>query len=802
MTPSELTKLIQTLSAAQLLPPLPLTTTDAGNGHVTAFVHADLIVDLADVLATAQAAGASALDIYADTVTMPDGFAALIDLAPMRLSIVARRIFVAGRARITLKHDAGNTLQAARLRVELIEGALSIASLTSGTLTEYDVTRLEAQHATPQFIVFGRSDTSIATRLAPVPSGLLALGRPLYQTLAAAFALAAGVLGGSDTDPARLALCHNVLGWITTWAGLQSDLAQIARLAENVRTLLPQMDGNQIVHPIPPRTASAYLRLAAARKDVAKTIELDSKFLDQTAAGSAIASQFVAANIARDQIDARLLDEQKNDVLTRRQAISEAMQRTAEALLDQQFNQEIAQIQLDLAVQQDKIDKIVSASFDIAIGVISFGASIAAICMGVPEDPKAGAKKDIEGVQGLIDAFKDTTRQSGREALTWLTVIKRLYLLPFTFLWNNAKDHKDSIAALAKASLQIGKAAKTIWDTLPSKSEADAIAETVGEAIRSIAQKPTALEARAAWDGLETETVNQLDVIINDAATVGDVKRATAAYKTSVQKIAIYGRLMADQQAQADAADRELGALVLQRCAQIDRQAKLEALQTDIIDSATLAKHIRSEIALRLDDAGRSFFEASYGFRRAQFYETYLYPKQFTPTVATRSTTMEEIYTAMTTDHGDAVEANDAKSVSLQRSLRFDAPEILAPLGKGETVLIAIDLDRAAFKGYSRLRVSEVQARLETEQPFNDLIGIELISSGMYVDHSGTQTMRLAGAGTRLPFEYRPSSIEVEKTLTEVQPPPFTTWAVRVYQPSSPPAATALTIDIKATAYQ
>jgi hypothetical protein len=804
MTPSELAKQIRALSAAQSLPPLPLTTTDiAGAGHVTAFVHADLIVDLADILAKARSAGVATLDIYADTVTLPDGFDASIDQAPTRLSIVARRIVVAGAAGITLKHDGGETVQAARLQVMHIEGTLRVSSLTGGTRTDYDTATIETQHATPAFVVFGTSEQGITTRTAPVPVGLLALGRPLHQTLAAAFALAAGVLGGSDTDSSRLAFCRDVFGWITTWSGLQSDLAQIAGLAESVRALVPQPAGGQIVQPIPPRTASAYLDLAVSRKELAKTIELDAKFLDLTESVSTIASRFAAANIARDQTDLRLLDEQKDDVLTRRKAIGEAMERTAGALLDQQFDQEIAQIQLDLAIQQDKIDKIVSASFEIAVGVISFGGSIAAVCMGVPADPSASAKKDINGVQGLVDAFqKSTKRGQASAAAAFVKTLGRLYALPFTFLWDNLKDHKESIAALGKASVTIAGAAKTIWASMPSKGQADAIADQVGDAIRSIAQKPTALEARAAWDGLEAETVNQLDAIINDAATVGDVKRATATYKTSVQKIAIYGRLMADQQAQADAADRELATLVLQRCAQLDRQAKLEALANDITDRATLADHIRSEIALRVGEAGRSFFEASYGYRRAQIYETYLYPTHYTPSVAATSIMMETICNAMTTDHGDAVATYDAKHVGLHRRLRFDSPSIMASLSKGETVLIPIDLDRDEFDGYWRLRVSQVQARLETKDPFTASIGIELIGSGMYLDRAGTQEIHLAGSGIRLPFEYSPGLVEVEKTLTGVQPTPFATWAVRVYKPSAPPTVTALTIEITATTFQ
>ncbi|MGA0614237.1 hypothetical protein ACO2Q4_05705 [Paracoccus sp. KR1-242] len=774
------------------IPAQPLVDISAGPGRVE--VLAALVVDLPQAIAKAQEAKARSLDIYADTLQVPGKSVTRIQAPLLHVTIIARRIVVDDTGQIYLDHSGDNPLAALRVLTAELACPLAIASARAGKHPNYDLQKLSEKQDVPKFTNFVWRDTGPAIGETNVPPGLLARGEALHSTLAATFHLVAGLLATGDEDPEVLTLCHSMLRWIASWSGLQSDLAQIARLADTLRAIMPSYTAGKLVRPIPPLTAATYLSLARARKDLAKAIELDAHFLDQSNDTGQIAKLFVKANLGRDDAESKLIVNSMEALQAEIDSIQEALERAARALKERQLEQELDEIYLERAQAHDQIDKIVDASFQLAIGLVTLGVSIAAICMGVPADPTASAKKDIQGVQGLFDAMKNTRQvlPGGTSAPNELKNILRLYALPFTFAFNNIKDHKDSIKALAESAVQIKKAASAILKSgKPGDEQAD-FASELGEATRRLASSPSPLEARAAWDSLEATAVNALDVVINDPDTAGSIKKAAVDYKTAIQKVAIYGRLMAEQQARKDAALRALGAMTLQKLAQAEKTAAYARLATELTDREALAARIRSEIDVRQDEAARSFFCACYGLRGAQYYETYTPPATL-PALPHRAADLEAIYSDFTGDV-EATSGLRGKAMDFTRDIIINDPEVLKDFANGRLVSIRVQPDHPDLSKLKRLRLTGLEVWAETRPELSDMVGIDIISSTTFDDRGPADRPQFTGESRRISFEYQGNQPRLSWTgaADSVLPTPFAEWSVTLYRPNSIPVPEAL----------
>src|SRR2546427_6672719 len=110
---------------------------------------------------------------------------------------------------------------------------------------------------------------------------------------------------------------------------------------------------------------------------------------------------------------------------------------------------------------------------------------------------------------------------------------------------------------------------------------------------------PDANEAKAAWTVLENDAVNRLDLVLATEGTEAAVRNAANTLKTQVQKVAVYGRLLAEQSASKNAIARELATLKLEYVAVIGKRKRLQALEqqalTELERSARLQGEIRSE---------------------------------------------------------------------------------------------------------------------------------------------------------------------------------------------------------------
>jgi len=795
MNPDNLKTLADQLTASGLLPEMPLVDdSEARQPHV----HAALVVNLSEVADVARARHATSLDVYADTLVIPPHAVVGITGELLRMTIVARQVVAGAHSRIVVNHaeHKDEDHHALRMICADIQGDVAIYSDRPGDNALYDLSVLRQTHDVPTFITMGWRDGKRVSRPTPVPVGLLAKGQPLHALLAASFQFCAGAIATMDGDRERLALVHEVLGWIKGWAGLQDDVAQLARLADRLKAVLPAYVDDQLVIPVPGKPARAYLELAKSRMELAKAIELDGKFLDQAGSFRDVARDFAQANIQRDSHDIAMVCREIEELQERHEVLNASLEHAVRMVEEQRFDAEIKKIELDGQIALDRVDKIVKASFDLAIGVISLGVSIAAICVGVPPDPTALVAKERKGVEGLFEAVKKTQNLGSH-----LQNLKALYALPFTFLWKSDSRMKKNFVDLAKAGLQIKAAAGTLLGGSGGLKDTAAIEETLNASLRVLAQQPGPLEAKAAWDALEAEAINQLDKVINDSNTAGNIKSAATAYKTAVQKMAIQGRLMAEHKASIQANNREIAARALQRCSQIRKQQELESLQDRIADRQSLDAHIRREIRLRFESASRSFFAASFGFRRAQYYESYMIANS-TPMIVDQAARMANIYNTMVTDHSDATNQLDRRRISFDRPILRQDRQLLEELVAGRPVILSIDPREMALDSYSGIRVSDMQVWLDHDEPVDARIVIELVSGTSFRDpgHDGGHVF--SGSPVRIPFEYQGDKVMLHKSLTGVQPTPFTDWMVKLTPHENITLPQSLRIELRGSALQ
>lgn len=800
MTTSAYDALVQRLRKSGQAPAKALVDQQPDGG---AHVRADLQLDLLEATTAARAANAPSLDVYADTLVIPAGATVGVTGALQRITIVARRLIVGDGSRIVLNHADGIGRAALRLIVAERQGPLRIISNQKGqTNPDYDLSDLDTPHAMPRFVNFMFRNGAAGVRTTVVPVGLLARGEPLHQTLAAAVTVGAGALAADDADPRMTEIAHGVLGWVASWAGLQNDIAELARIAERIKSIAPEHKGGRRIMPIPPRTAAAYLRLAETRRSLAGSIEMDRKFLEQSGDIAEIARTFVAANIRRDDQDKKLIDQEIDVLLKVEPQLKAALAAAARSLRQHQFQQELDRIHLDLQIELDKIDKIVKASFDIAVGLLSLGASIAAICLGVPADPSASGKKNIDGVKGLIETVQDNVNMGdGLKMADHLHNLAFLFKLPFTFIWEHKGDMGDSFKELIAAGVKIKGAAGQIRGGGGFHADLDDIVEALNTALRDLAGKPNALAAKAAWDALELETVNQLDRVINDAEVVGGIKDAAVDYKSSVQKAAVYGRLMAEHQAAIDANQRALAARLLQRCGQLSKTKELENLQQTIVNREALKAHIRAETDLRMEAAGRSFFAACYGLRRAQYYETYSLPRTALA-IPADATAMATIYSSVSTDSADA--RGPGGRVKFTRTVEVDDPETLAQLAAGDEAGVTLTLGPKALdlERFAVIRLTTARMRLSPPAAPGAKVGVEITSGTSFMDRHAGDDLEFHGPAAVIPYEYRGETVETQVTFDQIPPPPFATWLVRITANGGVKQPKSLTIELEGSGVQ
>lgn len=798
MNLSKLQLLTTRLEEAGQFPKRPFKAPNASDSLKSQqFEHADFFVDLKLVLDKAIALGASGFDIVADTVTIKGGSTINITGSVQLVTIIARRVVIEGEggAVIILDHMDVNSIRSVNIIAAEIATGIAVVS-QSATRQTYDLSHVKApSNQTPKLFRFGWRDGKMREGDTAVPVGYLGWDQPLYKVLNATYALAAGMLGQQEVSAETLRLANNLLRWILSWSGLHADIGSLTRKASSILQLMPtaqeQADGQFMInYAMPSLTSEACLSLVKSRLDLAKQIELNAALANQAQSVRDIARRFAASLSQSHQIDAKALDDEIKTCDADLQSAQMALDRSSRLLEQQGVDQEIAKIQVNTANEINKIDRIAKASIDLAIAFAGFGLSIVAIATGTPGDPGASTKKGRDGVTGLFEAIK-TAAAPTVYLPRWVDVLA-VYLIPVTFAVQHASGHSEDLKKLATTGVAMKDAIQKINSSDGTKAQFDEIASIVGQAVQALSAKPGVAEALAAWDAIAIETTNQLDIIINDAGTSAEVKKATTDYKSSIQKMSIYGRLILEIQGRRDALTRHLGTLLLRRISAIEKADEIAKTFAVAPDEATLKQHIEAETAYHMDEARQAFFEACFGFRQAFFYETYEYPKAI-PAFCETAEDMNQVYAAMETDS-----KSPRRPVrKFDRTFVVDAPQTLAQLQKGQAVPIEIPTNLPVFQGYSRVRLERMEMRLRSESKIVGLVGIRMDSQSLFTDLHSSGPIRIEGRPFDVKFEYDEQKVQLSNDFGPIAPPLFCTWTMQIYAPKQLPPISAVEVTLK-----
>ncbi len=790
---SSYTALIAQLRGEKRLAALTAPEYDPALGH---FVVVDLEVDLEQAYWQAIEKKAKTLSVFADKVWAPETFNHAIGDDLRLVSVIARAVEVKGtRAILRLKHAPAAAAPATG------EGATPPGAGLQPTV------RILADEINGEFLVYapghaaGRKQLTAAARTEPLrftsytcnesglvrtqgklPLSMLDLGSPLYQTLTASLDLAAGAMRRHPAEPEQSDLARAILNWLVRWAAYPSPY--LARLFDDAQALSRlatiRKENSQIVYNIPPRTPREYLDLAANHLAVAEKYELDEGFKDVQGAIKEVVGRLVQAWAARDSADLSALDEEIDQAKKLTEEARAAVQKAARELQEQQFETTMQGIRLEGALAQDRIVKILKATIEILQGVVQLGASIAAV----------GANPGMATAVSNLNPFtwmQTAGAFGGDRAPLWQRLgmtLALLYALPKSLYDEYKSMDADDKAQLNKDLAAMGPPVLKLFGaamTLMKIDKPGELVSEIGNLVSHAAGVPDTIESKAVWEAFEAEAVNQLEIISRDQEAAAAVVSAAAAYKTCIQKFAIYGRLYSEQQAMLAQRIRELGALLIRKGAAEQKQATLLALHESLSERDQVVETLSRLRTARLYELRQSFFAALCRYRAAYFYENLEWPAKMPALVLpANGGEMKE----MTNDIARALESVPVQTpgeFTKVREIRLsEHPDFFQDLQKsqGAKFQLALD-DQDLFEGHCQVRLNRVRAWLIGAA--QKLITVELLSEASFQDRrTSSQSFSFSGDPVFLSFEYKGDVVEFDPVLAGVRPTPFSTWTLTV----------------------
>jgi len=446
----------------------------------------------------------------------------------------------------------------------------------------------------------------------------------------------------------------------------------------------------------------------------------------------------------RDGIDLAELDTRIEDARTRLKKAVEAVARAGKEMEDQKFANEFSESNLQLQLKLDTIDKLVSAAFELTTAVAQIGIGIAIFAAtGTPASLAAANPADlVKKVAAWPDAGKLEKTFGMLKAMYggWIPhMIKSIAALD--------KDARDALVNSFKIAFE---GMQKFYQGAKALGEAGILnPEQIGALVNTATNSMDPVETKAAWDVFLVDATTRF-VGIEKGKYATAVHKAAADYRAGLQKLVIYGRLLADQQANMAQCVREVGTLVLRKESITKKRAELASLEQNLGDQAAAKK------ALEAENNDRA-------------------------TIPANSTQMDDLYLAM-----DKEKITPAKEWvlrgDLKETLEFNEVSILKNLRDHGSAKIEIDLENSKLKHYDLVRIAKMEVRLEGVTPsVRDDISLTLASERSLMDRSQDKSVSFDGEPVVLKFTYGAKwNPKYEENFTEVQPTPFSIWTLRI----------------------
>ncbi|HJR08079.1 MAG TPA: hypothetical protein VJ842_12525 [Pyrinomonadaceae bacterium] len=747
-------------------------------GH---FVVVDFEVDLEQAYSQASRQKAKTLQVFADTVRVPEQFVHALGDGLQLLSVVARSVQVQGtRASVQLKYDKGKSIQP-MVRILADEMAGEFFIYKSGQPDGRKKLAAAPRTESLRFTSYTCNEQGLVQRHGKLPLAMLDLGTPLYQVLTASFDVAAGAMRNQTASPDQDRLAGSLLKWLVRWAAYPSPhLARLFEDAQALSRLVTVTDENsQVIYNIPLRSAEDYLALAGSQMAVAEKYELDENFKDVKDTIKDFVGRVVKAWIARDDADLSALDQEITQAKELTAAAKIAVEKAAKQLEDQKFETTLKGINLEGAMAAQRITKIVKATFEILVGVVQLGASIAAV----------GANPGLAGALSKVNPFElltDANPLGGERAPLYQRLgmtLALLYTLPVSLYGEynsmDADDKKQLGNSVSSAGPAVLKLYGTAFTLMGMNKPLEQLAE-IGDLVSHAAGVPDTIESKAIWEAFAVEAVNSLELITRDPEN-GAVIGAALAYKTCMQKFAIYGRLYSEQQALLAQRIRELGTMLIRKAAAEQKQAALKTLRDDLSDRDQAVELLSRVRRARTYELRQTFFAALAKFRAAYFYENLDWPaKMPLLVVPTDAGEMKEILSDITRAQKDVSPQTPGDFTKVKEIKKSDSADFFVDLQSHKEAKFQLRLDDKLFDGHHLVRLNRVRVRLIGAGQV--LVTTELLSDTGFQDRRSSQkNLSFSGDPVFIAFQYKGDDIQFDPRIDGgVHPTPFTTWTLSV----------------------
>ncbi len=770
--------MIEKLKGENRLAALNAPAYDETTGRYTVL---DFDVDLEQAYWQAVNLKARILEVIADIVRVPEAFSHTLGDDIRMLSIVARSVNVQGeRAVLRLKYNKEDARQpSVRILADEIKGKILV--LVAGKSKENVKLETGLPSEPLRFISYTCDDKGLVKTQGKLPLAMLDVSKPLYQMLTASFDLAAGAMRKSIASPAQPDLAAPMLKWLVRWAAYPSPyLARLFDDAEALGRLLPVVNEKaEIVRNIPARTPAEYLDLAGSHMNVAKQYELDENFKDVKDTIKQVVGDLVGAWIARDDADSAALDEEIKRAKLLVAESKSAVEKALKMLEDQKFDTTIQGIKLETDLAKDRILKIVKVTFEILQGVVELGVAIASASAN-PGLVSALTKSNPFTFLNSAASFGEAAPLAQKMGMT----IALLYALPKILFDELMAMDGDDKEALGKNASAAGPAVFKLFGAALTLIKIDhplEVVEKIGDLVSQTTAVPDPIESKAVWEAFQVEAVNQLEMITRDPDATATIISSALAYRTCVQKFAIYGRMYAEQQSLLAQRIRELGTLLIRKAAGEQKQAALVQLKNNLSDRDQAIETLSQLRKARLYELRQTFFAAISKFQAAYYYQNLIWPAKMPAVLVPQSAAeMNEILNDVDSAVKGAKPVKPGDFSKVKEIKKSDDAKFFEDLLANNEAKFTIDLDeQELFANHNQVRINRAHIWLIGASETS--ITADLLSDTSFHDRlSGSQTFSFSGDPVFISFEAKGNHIEYQSLIEGVCPTPFTTWTLSV----------------------
>lgn len=731
---------------------IPCTTaTIPFNGQL---IFRDLVVDMDEVLATADKHKSAIVYIIADIVNMP---IADIQLFNRGIFIISRRL-VCSSSVVTMDFKSNNAATFMLFATE-ISGELKINTCgpqeeaKKFALTDFPGLGIHVKHVDfkTELVNLNSEHLKLITNnpVHPLP------GVELQLTLSSLYQFSTRLV---DSEPAA---ARAILGWVKAASQNNVVLAdlyyQSSALLGELTLEASNLNFVPLLSPVIYETvAGAYLAAVGNYETQYNLITRDSTSkADQIKAGNQMLTYFNNTAAFTDSLIAQAVS--NLDAATNAYGQAQAnMTFTSIACMR-------AATDFEIGVAIWKQDQALKAAFEICMAVGTFAASIGAMCVG-----DAAAAGAAAGAVAKAGAAASAAADSATTVSKFATAIGNL---------SKAMSKLENIAKMLQNTFKFMSALRDAAKKMDyTKAVTDFEIPDAGD-----------ISGQAEWDIFRL----QVDDMMKGAESENIA--GAADYRQQLDILSIYGKAQSTAQATMVQVTQELARLYMQKKVSINMinsyKDYLKALEGDIaIDKNTLHNVYVLQMNMKT-----YMYMAIRNYTRA--YKYWAMSKSLvTPSILKSAAELTEDVATMKTDYADALKKFEPKPQDFEISdegfsVNITDPDAIKSFIEDGQLTVLVDKDTEVFQDLERVRITKVRAWIHGINVAK-MLKVSIRTSGIYADEYQKENFSFSSNPTKLTFAYHNEDgkiiIDTEGAITEelkaayFKPTPFTEWTISV----------------------